>query len=103
MRSEHWTAAAEQPAIAVRNLLVGRTVEHYTRPDYFWSEQYGHRIQFAGVSDNCDEVRVVDGDPAERKFVATYVRGEAVAGVLAMDSPKLFTRLRRGLDFIPVV
>jgi NADPH-dependent 2,4-dienoyl-CoA reductase/sulfur reductase-like enzyme len=95
VRAEHWTAATEQPAVAVRNLLAGSTVAHYERPGYFWSDQYGRRIQFAGVS--AGEARIVEGDPGERKFVATYVEGEKVVGVLAMDSPKTFTRLRRGL------
>jgi NADPH-dependent 2,4-dienoyl-CoA reductase/sulfur reductase-like enzyme len=95
VRAEHWTAATEQPAVAVRNLLAGSTVANHERPGYFWSDQYGHRIQFAGVG--AGEVRVVDGDPAERRFVATYSAGNKVVGVLAIDSPKLFTRLRRGL------
>jgi NADPH-dependent 2,4-dienoyl-CoA reductase/sulfur reductase-like enzyme len=95
VRAEHWTAATEQPAVAVRNLLAGSTVAHYERPGYFWSDQYGRCIQFAGVSTG--EARIVEGDPGDRKFVATYVDGEKIVGVLAMDSPKLFTRLRRGL------
>jgi NADPH-dependent 2,4-dienoyl-CoA reductase/sulfur reductase-like enzyme len=95
VRAEHWTAATEQPVVAVRNLLAGSTVANYDRPGYFWSDQYGHRIQFAGVS--AGELRVVEGDPVERKFVATYSDGGKVVGVLAIDSPKPFTRLRRGL------
>jgi NADPH-dependent 2,4-dienoyl-CoA reductase/sulfur reductase-like enzyme len=99
VRAEHWTAATEQPPVAVRNLLAGSTVAHYERPGYFWSDQYGRRIQFAGVGTS--DVRIVEGDPAERNFVATYLDrekdGEKVVGVLAMDSSKLFTRLRRSL------
>ena len=92
MRAEHWTAATEQPPVAVRNLLAGSTVASYERPGYFWSDQYGHRIQFAGVS--TDAVRIVEGDVAGWKFVATYLEGEKVVGVLGMDSAKAFTRLR---------
>ncbi|WP_158892496.1 NAD(P)/FAD-dependent oxidoreductase [Amycolatopsis anabasis] len=96
-RGEHWTSAAEQPRVAARNLLAGATIEHHTRPGYFWSDQYGHRIQFAGTANGCDAVRVVEGDVSEAKFVATYTRSGTVTGVLAIDSPRPFTRIRRGL------
>jgi NADPH-dependent 2,4-dienoyl-CoA reductase/sulfur reductase-like enzyme len=97
VRREHWTDAAEGPAIAVRNLLAGRTVQHVDKPSYFWSDQYGTRIQFAGAADPSDEVRFLDGAPADGAFVATYHRGDATTAVLAMNSPRQFTRLRRQL------
>jgi len=97
VRREHWTDAAEGPTIAVRNLLAGSTVQHVDKPSYFWSDQYGTRIQFAGSADPSDEVRFLDGVPADGAFVATYHRGEATTAVLAMNSPRQFTRLRRRL------
>lgn len=97
VRREHWTDAAEGPAIAVRNLLAGSTVQHVEKPSYFWSDQYGTRIQFAGAADPSDEIRFLDGAPADGAFVATYHRGDATTAVLAMNSPRLFTRLRRQL------
>ncbi len=97
VRREHWTDAAEGPAIAVRNLLAGRTVQHVDKPSYFWSDQYGTRIQFAGAADPSDEVRFLDGAPDDGAFVATYHRGDATTAVLAMNSPRQFTRLRRQL------
>ena len=60
-------------------------------------DQYGTRIQFAGSADPSDEVRFLDGVPADGAFVATYHRGEATTAVLAMNSPRQFTRLRRRL------
>ncbi|WP_020670514.1 NAD(P)/FAD-dependent oxidoreductase [Amycolatopsis nigrescens] len=102
-RAEHWTAAAEQPAVAVRNLLAGGTVEQYARPGYFWSDLYGQRIQFAGSAEGHDELQVVDGALTERKFVVTYHRGGNVVGVLAMNSPRPFTRLRRSLNRPPMM
>ncbi len=95
VRAEHWTAANEQPSVAVANLLAGSTVRHFERHGYFWSDQYGHRIQFAGVA--TEDVRIVEGEVAVNKFVATYHRGEELSGVLAIDSVRPFTRLRRSL------
>ena len=96
-RHEHWTSAAEQSSVAVRNLLAGRTVAVHDRPGYFWSDQYGVRVQFVGETHLYDEVRYVDGTPEDRKFAAVYLRGDAVVGVVAMNNAKHFTRLRRQL------
>jgi 3-phenylpropionate/trans-cinnamate dioxygenase ferredoxin reductase component len=96
-RREHWTDAAEGPAIAVQNLLAGRTVQVVTKPRYFWSDQYGTRIQYAGAAEPSDEVRFLEGAPDAGAFVATYHRDGATTAVLAMNSPRQFTRLRRQL------
>ena len=97
VRREHWTDAAEGPAIAVRNLLAERTVQQVDKPSYFWSDQYGTRIQFAGAAEPSDEVRFLDGAATDSAFVATYHRGDETTAVLAMNNPRLFTRLRRQL------
>ncbi|MBB4933025.1 NADPH-dependent 2,4-dienoyl-CoA reductase/sulfur reductase-like enzyme [Lipingzhangella halophila] len=96
-RIEHWSSANLQPAVAVRNLLAGATVEEYQRKPYFWSDQYGVRLQFAGTTGPGDTVRVVEGDPDERSFAAVYEHGDTVTAVLAMNRPRPFTRLRRSL------
>ncbi|WP_116248025.1 NAD(P)/FAD-dependent oxidoreductase [Nocardiopsis sp. FIRDI 009] len=97
VRHEHWTNASEQPVTAVRNLLAGTTIEEYRPSGYFWSDQYGTRLQVAGHPADADEVAVVDGSPNDRRFVAEYRRRGATVGVLAMNNPKLFGRLRRQL------
>ncbi len=95
VRAEHWTAACEQAGVAVANLLAGATVTHFARHGYFWSDQYGRRLQFAGVA--TEDVRIAEGDVASKRFVATYHRGDALTGVFAIDSPRPFTKLRRAL------
>ncbi|MFC3451116.1 NAD(P)/FAD-dependent oxidoreductase [Amycolatopsis speibonae] len=95
VRAEHWTAAGEQAGVAVANLLAGATVTHFARHGYFWSDQYGRRLQFAGVA--TEDVRIVEGDVASKRFVATYHREDVLTGVFAIDSPRPFTRLRRSL------
>jgi NADPH-dependent 2,4-dienoyl-CoA reductase/sulfur reductase-like enzyme len=96
VRIEHWTNALEQPATAVATLL-GTTDPAPSPVPYFWSDQYGARIQFAGSRRENDVARVVEGSCAERSFLVLYERdGEAVA-VLGMNQPRLFTRWRRQL------
>ncbi|MFE3456692.1 NAD(P)/FAD-dependent oxidoreductase [Nocardiopsis aegyptia] len=97
VRHEHWSNASEQPAVAVRNLLAGTTIQEYRSSGYFWSDQYGTRLQVAGHPADADEVTVVDGSPHDRRFVAEYRRAGTAVGVLAMNNPKQFGRLRRQL------
>lgn len=100
VRVEHWTHAFEQPATAVATLLAGGRSPAPSRPDvpYFWSDQYGVRIQFAGHREDGDTVRIVEGDLEQRSFLAVYERHGRPAAVLGMDQPKLFTRWRRRLQ-----
>ncbi|MEV0322251.1 NAD(P)/FAD-dependent oxidoreductase [Streptomyces sp. NPDC050658] len=96
-RAEHWTSAAEQPRVAVRNLLAAGTVETARPLPYFWSDQYGSRIQFAGRRRADDAVRIVEGSPDEGSFLAAYEREGRTTAVLAVDRPRPFTRMRRAL------
>ncbi|MFE9684900.1 NAD(P)/FAD-dependent oxidoreductase [Streptomyces sp. NPDC006285] len=101
-RAEHWTSATEQPRVAVRNLLAGHTAETVRPLPYFWSDQYGARIQFAGRRRDTDTVRiaegtVTDGAPGEGGLLALYERGGRTTAVLSVDRPRPFMRVRREL------
>ncbi len=97
VRAEHWTGATAQPRAAVRNLLAGRTLELARPLPYFWSDQYGSRIQYAGRRRAGDTVRIVSGSPRDGRFLAHYERDGSVTAVLALDMPRPFTRIRREL------
>ena len=88
MRIEHWTNAAEQGGLAARNLVANSKGNPSQSVPYFWSDQYGSRIQFVGRS-TADEIRVVHGSIEERKFVALYRRGNRLIGALGLNWPKL--------------
>ncbi|MCX5556080.1 NAD(P)/FAD-dependent oxidoreductase [Streptomyces sp. NBC_00038] len=101
-RTEHWTSATEQPRVAVRNLLAGSTVDSVRSLPYFWSDQYGARIQFAGRRHEADTVRIAegaieDGAPAEGGLLALYERDGRTTAVLSVDRPRPFMRARREL------
>jgi 3-phenylpropionate/trans-cinnamate dioxygenase ferredoxin reductase subunit len=103
MRVEHWDNAITMGEHAARRLLADlagtapdpvEAHEPYDPVPWFWSDQYDRKIQLAGRSSGADEVRVVDGDPAERRFVALYRRGDRITGVLAMNRPRLLMTYR---------
>ena len=96
VRIEHWTNALEQPATATATLL-GAGGPTPTPVPYFWSDQYGARIQFAGSRREGDVPRVVEGSCADRSFLVVYERDGNPVAVLGMNQPRLFTRWRRQL------
>jgi NADPH-dependent 2,4-dienoyl-CoA reductase/sulfur reductase-like enzyme len=100
-RVEHWTGALERPAIAVATLLAGRHNGTPARPPYFWSDQYGSRIQFAGIAGPDDEITFEVGDAHDPSFLAVYRRGDQAVAVLGVNQPRLFTRWRRQLAVAP--
>ncbi|NNN29955.1 FAD-dependent oxidoreductase [Streptomyces sp. S3(2020)] len=87
MRIEHRTNAAEQGMAAARNLLGPQARKPFAPVPYFWSDQYDMRIQAYGFLRGHDEVAVVEGDLAERRFVALYRTGDRVSGALAVGMP----------------
>ncbi len=100
VRAEHWTSATEQPRVAVRNLLAGRTVEAARPLPYFWSDQYGSRVQFAGRRGEGDTVRVIEGSPDvldEGGLLAVYERAGRTTAALSIDRARPFMKVRRAL------
>jgi len=93
-RMENWTAAAEQGAAAARNALDPANAKPYGTVPYYWSDWYDVRIQFVG-SPEADEVRVVDGDPADGgKWVALYRRGDRLIGALTLNGQSVIMKYR---------
>ncbi|MFI0509594.1 NADPH-dependent 2,4-dienoyl-CoA reductase/sulfur reductase-like enzyme [Streptomyces canus] len=97
-RVEHWTGARERPEAAVTALLAGGAVEPAVpRPPYFWSDQYGVKIQFAGHAAAADSVTIEEGARDSHDVLAVYRRSGHPVAVLGMNQPRLFTRWRKQL------
>jgi NADPH-dependent 2,4-dienoyl-CoA reductase/sulfur reductase-like enzyme len=96
-RVEHWTGALERAALAVRALLDSEAPGQPAKPAYFWSDQHGVKIQFAGHSAGYDRLEIEAGDPLAHSFLAVYYRGDSAVAVLGMNQPRLFTKWRRSL------
>lgn len=94
MRIEHWTNAAEQGGRAARNALDPDNATPYATVPYFWSDWYGSRIQFVGVS-NDDEVEVVAGELGGDHFVALYREGDRICGALTLNGQRHVMKYRR--------
>lgn len=101
-RVEHWSDSRERPAHAVRALLAHHRGEEREpaalRAPYFWSDQYGVRIQFAGHRLEHDELVVESGRAEDADLLATWRRDGAVVAVLGLDQTRAFARVRKSLD-----
>jgi NADPH-dependent 2,4-dienoyl-CoA reductase/sulfur reductase-like enzyme len=92
VRLENRTNAIEQAGAVAANVLGAD--RPYLPVPYMWTDQFDARLQVFGMPRPGDEVTVVDGAVADRRFVALYRRDGAVTGVLGWNMPKQ-TRLRR--------
>ena len=98
VRVEHWTNAVEQGMHAARNLLAGSAAQPFSSVPYFWSDQYGVRIQLVGLpTGEEDEVRICHGSVDDRTFVALYRRGGRLVAAFGMNSPKLVMQYRTAI------
>ena len=80
LRIEHWTNAAGQGACVARTFLGGAAP--YDEMPYFWSDQFGLRLQYVG---HAEEWAAVDIEGDENSFSAQYRRedGQTLAALLA--------------------
>ena len=84
--AEHWTSASGQAA-AVASAILGNP-EEYTGTPYFWSDQFGLRLQMIGTTTGWSHVEL-DGDA--NSFRARYVDpdGKPVAVLLGNRSAEV--------------
>ena len=77
LRVEHWDNALHAPRVVAANILGGN--ETYDPVPYFWSEQFGRMVQYAGHHSAADRL-VWRGDPADREWAACWLAASGPAG-----------------------
>jgi NADPH-dependent 2,4-dienoyl-CoA reductase/sulfur reductase-like enzyme len=91
LRLEHWTAAAAT-ARAVAAAILGRPAAAPDTP-FFWSDQFGRRLQAIGLPSDGLEVELSDHDDG---FAARYRDADGrLRGAVVVDRPDLLGALRR--------
>lgn len=95
-RTEHWTSATEQATVVARDIL-GTPSPADTVP-YFWSDQFGLKIQLIGRSDLADDVAVLHGDGldggAVKGTVLGYFAGDRLVAVAGFGAARQLARYR---------
>ncbi|TGE05475.1 FAD-dependent oxidoreductase [Hymenobacter fodinae] len=81
-RIEHWRMAQQQGACAARNML-GRP-EAFTAVPFFWTQQYGKSLRYAGHASSWDEI-IFHGDVRRLDFLALYALNNRIVAAAAMN------------------
>lgn len=87
IRVEHWEVAVNHASRLARFWAMGHGDDVAIVP-YFWSDQYGKKIQMLGHPCPDDEVQLVHGSLAEGKWLALYSRAGVVTGLLSLSQPR---------------
>ena len=92
LRMEHWDVALHQPDVVAANILGGD--EAYDPVPYFWSEQFGRMVQYAGYHGDAESL-LWRGDPAEPTWSACWLAGGRLVAILTVDRPRDLLQARR--------
>jgi 3-phenylpropionate/trans-cinnamate dioxygenase ferredoxin reductase component len=105
LRVEHWDNALHAPGVVAGNILGAD--ETYDPVPYFWSEQFGRMVQYAGHHSGADRL-IWRGDPADRTWTACWLAGprpaapgagagERLAALLTVGRPRDLLQGRRAI------
>jgi 3-phenylpropionate/trans-cinnamate dioxygenase ferredoxin reductase subunit len=92
LRFEHWDVALHGPEVIAANILGGD--EAYDPVPYFWSEQFGRMVQYAGYHGDASRL-VWRGDPADPAWSICWLRDDTLVAVLAVGRPRDILQGRR--------
>ena len=93
VRSEHWDNAASGPAVAAAALLTAGLGERDTHDPvpYFWSDQFGHKIQYSGR--HADGDRLIWRERAQGSWSAFWLDADnRLRAALVVDLPQKSTQ-----------
>ncbi|GLZ10507.1 oxidoreductase [Actinomadura sp. NBRC 104425] len=91
---EHWDTALNAPAVAAATLLGEDAV--YDPVPYFWSEQFGRMVQYAGHHQGAERV-LHRGDPDGSTWSVCWLTGDRLDAILTVDRPRDLVQARRVL------
>jgi NADPH-dependent 2,4-dienoyl-CoA reductase/sulfur reductase-like enzyme len=92
----HWDNALQGPRTVAAN-IVGRTRAVYDPVPYFWSEQFGRFVQYAGHHAGADAL-VWRGDPAGASWSVCWFRDTRLVAVLAVGRPRDLAQGRKLIE-----
>ncbi len=94
LRVEHWDTALAAPDVAAENLLGGD--RPYDAVPYFWSEQFGRMVQYAGHHPVGDTM-IWRGDPETDSWAMCWLAGERLVAIAAVNRPRDLLQGRRAI------
>nr|WP_234048808.1 FAD-dependent oxidoreductase [Streptomyces liliifuscus] len=92
----HWDNALQGPRTVAAN-IVGETSAAYDPVPYFWSEQFGRFVQYAGHHASAAAL-VWRGDPAGPSWSVCWLREGRLVAVLAVGRPRDLAQGKRLIE-----
>ncbi|MEU9246743.1 FAD-dependent oxidoreductase [Streptomyces shenzhenensis] len=92
----HWDNALQGPRTVAANIL-GETDAVYDPVPYFWSEQFGRFVQYAGHHAAADRL-IWRGDPAGPSWSVCWLRETRLVALLAVGRPRDLAQGRRLIE-----
>ncbi|MGA4848357.1 NAD(P)/FAD-dependent oxidoreductase [Streptomyces sp. G5(2025)] len=92
----HWDNALQGPRTVAAN-IIGEDPSAYDPVPYFWSEQFGRFVQYAGHHTATDEL-VWRGDPTGAAWSVCWLRDGALVAVLAVGRPRDLAQGRKLIE-----
>ncbi|MCX4909396.1 NAD(P)/FAD-dependent oxidoreductase [Streptomyces sp. NBC_00878] len=92
----HWDNALQGPRTVAAN-IVGETSAVYDPVPYFWSEQFGRFVQYAGHHASADST-VRRGDPAGPSWSVCWLREDRLVAILAVGRPRDLAQGKRLIE-----
>ncbi|MEU3669638.1 NAD(P)/FAD-dependent oxidoreductase [Streptomyces virginiae] len=93
----HWDNALQGPRAVAANILAGEPAAVYDPVPYFWSEQFGRFVQYAGHHGGADTL-VRRGDPAQETWSVCWLRDGALVALLAVGRPRDLAQGRKLIE-----
>jgi phthalate 3,4-dioxygenase ferredoxin reductase component len=95
-RVEHWTNAVDQAEISARAIMNMPGADAAEPVPYFWSHQFGTRLQFVGSSKGAERTVAVDGgSDGHVRNLTIFASGAHAIGALAWNWPTAAGRVKK--------
>jgi len=86
---EHWGNAVDQARTAAHNMVCAPADRRPHKPlPIFWSNQFGMNIKSVGLPTFADQITLVQGSVAEKRFVAAYGHQGRTVAAVAVNMPR---------------
>ncbi|MFI2199529.1 NAD(P)/FAD-dependent oxidoreductase [Streptomyces sp. NPDC020192] len=92
----HWDNALQGPRTVAANIL-GETPAAYDPVPYFWSEQFGRFVQYAGHHPAADRM-IWRGDRTGPAWTVCWLREDRLVALLAVGRPRDLAQGRRLIE-----
>jgi NADPH-dependent 2,4-dienoyl-CoA reductase/sulfur reductase-like enzyme len=98
LRLEHWTSATEQAGVVAKRIAGTEITREADVVPYFWSDQYGLKLQLVGRPELAEHVEVLHDPGTIKGTVGGYFAEGRLVAALGFHAPRPLARYRRMVE-----